>query len=314
MQLSFLEFGNVSEVKVNAHKIIENLFEFSAALDKMNAKRLWLGEHYGIDQRVSWFSPRQLLPLLLANTESLVIGSGGELINYHSPLHIAHDYILLSALFGDRVDLGMAKGTRLPAEVEDGVGYTVENWMESFHDKIEKVYSIIYEEDKRALTMPLEGVQTPNLWFLGPRRHDYPKIIDVKGNLALSLHHDNKLIEDPRVLLDYRDQFYERHGYYPQVLVSVACYCVDSESEKNMILKRLESSYMRNSIQVGALVDYAENIYERLVEISKIFGIDEVMIHNDSREIEEKNKVLRIFECCYNDQQKDLSENISVAI
>lgn len=302
MELSFLDFGNVSDKKVNSHLMIENLFSMAAQLDQLGCKRMWLGEHYGIDQRVSWFSPRQILPLLLANTEQMRIGSGGEIITYHSPLLLAHDYTFLSAIFGDRVDIGLAKSIKLPEKIEKGMCTYLDNPPETFIEKVEKIRLYLQNEEQHDILMPLVGVKKPKMWFLGTRRHRYDWLIDMEGNLAQSLHHAYQLLDDPGVLTDYQDQFEERHGYRPEVLLSVACYCVDSAAERARKIEELQSTYLKNSIDKGALIDSPENIYHRLVEIKEHFGLTEIMIHNDSREIEEKNRVLSIFE--YAAQQK----------
>ncbi|MCB0629974.1 MAG: LLM class flavin-dependent oxidoreductase [Saprospiraceae bacterium] len=296
MELSFLDFGNVSDKKINSHLMIENVFTLAARLDELGCKRLWLGEHYGIEQRVSWFSPRQILPLLLANTENMRIGSGGEIITYHSPLLLAHDYTFLSAVFGDRVDLGLAKSIKLPEKIEVGMCTHLDAPMDTFIEKVQKIHLYLQDESQHDILMPLVGVKKPQMWFLGTRRKDYDWIIEMEGNLALSLHHSHQLLEDPEVLTDYQEKFRDRHGYRPEILMSVACYCVGSEAERAAKISELKTTYLKNSIDRGALVDSPENIYHRLAEIKAHFGLTEVMIHNDSREIEEKNRVLSIFE------------------
>lgn len=305
MKLSFLDFGQTEKGSINAHKVIENLFSISAKLDELGCYRYWLGEHYEVTNDVSWFSPRIILPLILANTENLRVGAGGELIKYHAPLTLAHDYILLNALFNGRIDLGIAKGGKLPDNIEKEL-YVNDTSTAVFIEKIKKTAAYLNEDKTSEIQMPLQGTAKPQMWFLGAARNSFESIAKLKGNLSMSIFHKPQLLEDKNIARDYKEMFYNLNGYEPEVSVSVLCFCVNSEKEKQSVLKELKTRQTPEVIEKSTIVDSAENMFYRLQEISDLFGVDEILTHNDSNHLQEKNDILQLFEFA----QKYRNENI----
>ena len=54
-------------------------------------------------------SPELMIGQVAAATDGIRVGSGGVMLPNHSPLRVAEQFKVLSALFGDRIDLGIGR-------------------------------------------------------------------------------------------------------------------------------------------------------------------------------------------------------------
>ena len=85
-----------------------NTKELVKKLDKLGYHRYWFSEHHGMEQHASTV-PELLIANLAGVTENIRLGTGGTMIMHYSPLRVAEMFKTLSALAGDRVDLGLGR-------------------------------------------------------------------------------------------------------------------------------------------------------------------------------------------------------------
>ena len=76
--------------------------------ETLGYKRLWLAEHHNMDGIAS-SATAVLLGYILANTQSLKVGSGGIMLPNHAPLVVAEQFGTLATLYPDRVELGLGR-------------------------------------------------------------------------------------------------------------------------------------------------------------------------------------------------------------
>lgn len=74
--------------------------------------RYWVGEHH-LTPSLGSTSPMLLLSHLAARTGRIRLGVAASLVDFHPPLRVAEDAVLLSAISGGRTDLGL--GRSVPA-------------------------------------------------------------------------------------------------------------------------------------------------------------------------------------------------------
>lgn len=70
--------------------------------------RFWVAEHHS-DVALASGAPEILVAHIAANTQRIRVGSGGVLMPYHSPYHVAEQFNLLAALHPGRIDLGLGR-------------------------------------------------------------------------------------------------------------------------------------------------------------------------------------------------------------
>lgn len=80
------------------------------ATDKMGYRAFWVQEHHNT-QSFAGTAPEILIADLAARTQNLKLGSGGVMLPNYSPLKVAEQFALLSALNPGRIELGLGRAT-----------------------------------------------------------------------------------------------------------------------------------------------------------------------------------------------------------
>lgn len=82
--------------------------ELVETADRFGYQRYWVAEHHNMPA-VASTSPAIELMHLGQRTTRIRLGSGGVMLPNHAPLAVAEQFALLSAVFGDRIDLGIGR-------------------------------------------------------------------------------------------------------------------------------------------------------------------------------------------------------------
>ncbi|MFD6446357.1 MsnO8 family LLM class oxidoreductase [Promicromonospora sp. NPDC060204] len=90
--------------------------ERAVSAERLGYHRFWVAEHHAVPGIAS-ASPPVLLGALGAHTSTIRIGSGGVMLPHHQPLVVAEQFLMLDALYPDRVDLGVGRTLGFTAPV-----------------------------------------------------------------------------------------------------------------------------------------------------------------------------------------------------
>lgn len=107
MKLSILCQSPVSEGMSPADAVRETV-ALARLADRAGYERFWVAEHHS-DLALASGAPEVMVAHLAAVTERIRVGSGGVLMPYHSPFHVAEQFNLLAALHPGRIDLGLGR-------------------------------------------------------------------------------------------------------------------------------------------------------------------------------------------------------------
>lgn len=107
MKLSILCQSPVREGQSPAEAIRETV-ALAQLADAQGYERFWVAEHHS-DCALASGAPEILVAHLAAVTGRIRVGSGGVLMPYHSPFHVAEQFNLLAALHPGRIDLGLGR-------------------------------------------------------------------------------------------------------------------------------------------------------------------------------------------------------------
>jgi luciferase family oxidoreductase group 1 len=77
-------------------------------VEMLGFARFWIAEHHAMGG-VASTAPEVLIGCVAARTSQLRIGSGGVLLPNHRPIHVAEQFLTLSALYPGRIDLGIGR-------------------------------------------------------------------------------------------------------------------------------------------------------------------------------------------------------------
>jgi len=89
-------------------RALHDTIDLARNADRLGFARYWLAEHHG-GAMVTSSSPELMIGQVAAATSGIRVGSGGVMLPNHSPLRVAEQFKVLSALFPDRIDLGIGR-------------------------------------------------------------------------------------------------------------------------------------------------------------------------------------------------------------
>ncbi|MFN8112660.1 MAG: LLM class flavin-dependent oxidoreductase [Solirubrobacterales bacterium] len=105
--VSVLDLSPVVSGSTEAQALRDTI-ELARHADRLGYERYWLAEHHG-GAMVASSSPELMIGQVAAATDGIRVGSGGVMLPNHSPLRVAEQFKVLSALFEDRIDLGIGR-------------------------------------------------------------------------------------------------------------------------------------------------------------------------------------------------------------
>jgi luciferase family oxidoreductase group 1 len=105
--VSVLDLSPVVSGSTEAQALRDTI-ELARHADRLGYARYWLAEHHG-GAMVASSSPELMIGQVAAATTGIRVGSGGVMLPNHSPLRVAEQFKVLSALFEDRIDLGIGR-------------------------------------------------------------------------------------------------------------------------------------------------------------------------------------------------------------
>ena len=107
MKISVLDQSPVSEDSTGA-AALHNTLDLARLADDLGYERYWVAEHHGTPM-LACANPEVMIAAIGQLTKRIRIGSGGVMLPHQSPLKVAETFSILSALFPDRVDLGLGR-------------------------------------------------------------------------------------------------------------------------------------------------------------------------------------------------------------
>ncbi|WP_167199230.1 LLM class flavin-dependent oxidoreductase [Brevibacterium pigmentatum] len=107
MKLSILDLVPVRTGQTTADSFAASKQIIDTA-DKLEFTRYWVAEHHNMPSIASTMPGPELMHLG-QGTQQIRLGSGGVMLPNHAPLAVAELFALLSAVYGDRIDLGIGR-------------------------------------------------------------------------------------------------------------------------------------------------------------------------------------------------------------
>ncbi len=115
MHLNILDQCPIPEGS-SAGDALRNTLDLARRADQLGYGRYWLAEHHGTPG-LACNSPEVMIGPVAAATSRLRVGSGGVMLPHYSPLKVAENFSMLSALFPGRIDLGIGRAPGTSASV-----------------------------------------------------------------------------------------------------------------------------------------------------------------------------------------------------
>jgi luciferase family oxidoreductase group 1 len=231
-RVGVLDFCRVFDGKDYAGTIW-NTLELAPRVEEFGYERYWLSEHHTADTAHS--SPEILLGILAGLTTRIRVGTAGILLRFHNPLRVAKDFRVLTAVYPDRIDLGLARGG-IPEPIRSllGAGSQVDI---AYEDKVRDLLSYLHGTGAIAAT-PI-GVPPPEVWVLGSQSTSMTIAAKNGTCFCLALFLDRAGQPDLRNVIDeYRRDFIPSTGLVqPQWSIAVAGVCADTTEKAHQLVE-----------------------------------------------------------------------------
>lgn len=270
LHFSILELVPVRDDKTIAFSL-HHALELAQHAERLGYKRLWLAEHHNMDGIAS-SATAVLLGYLLANTQTLKLGSGGIMLPNHAPLVVAEQFGTLATLYPDRVELGLgrAPGTdqftmralrRGRQETEDQFPQDVLEILQYFKSP---------EPSQRIVATPGQNTQVP-VWLLGSSLFSAQLAAHLGLPYSFASHFAPRMLEQAIQL--YRENFKpSEYLQKPYVSMGVPTVVADTDEEAQFLST---SAYQRvlgiirgQSLKLKAPVASMDNLWSPMEKMS----------------------------------------------
>ncbi|MFJ3404768.1 MsnO8 family LLM class oxidoreductase [Promicromonospora sp. NPDC090134] len=219
--------------------------ERAMAAERLGYHRFWVAEHHAVPGIAS-ASPPVLLGALGARTSRIRIGSGGVMLPHHQPLVVAEQFLMLDALYPDRVDLGVGRTLGFTAPVRRALRHGSDA-PDTFPEDIEELRDHL--DGTAAITARPAAARIVPVYVLATGRG-----LAVAAGLGLPVVIGGPVLDSPALpeaLAAYRREFRPSpRAPEPSVTVSLDVLVADTDAEARE-LALPEAWAMARSRQTG---------------------------------------------------------------
>ncbi|WP_043496815.1 MsnO8 family LLM class oxidoreductase [Georgenia sp. SUBG003] len=294
--LSLLDRSRTRAGEPDALALLSTI-ERARLAEELGYHRFWVAEHHGVPG-IAGGSPAVLAAAVAARTSRIRVGSGGVMLPNHAPIVVAEQFAVLESLHPGRIDLGVGRSLGFSAPVRAELRAHDAD-AERFLDDVAAVRDFL---DGRGKVTAMPRVTTPPPVFLlaGGRG------LSLAARAGLPVAVGGPALDEPGPLESYRRDV-RAAGGEPHVIASVMVMIADSEEEARDLLLpeawamvasrstgafppleavrpvRARSLTPKQSAGVeqflrGAVYGTAEQVGERLAELVRRTGADEIMV------------------------------------
>ena len=170
-RLSDIKFSTLDLVPVrengSAAQSLRNSLDLAQHVEKFGYNRFWVAEHHNMDGIAS-SATAVLLGYILANTQSIRVGSGGIMLPNHAPLVVAEQFGTLATLYPNRVELGLGRAPGTDQHTMRALRRGRQETEDQFPRDILEILSYFddAQPNQRITATPGQGTHVP-VWLLG---------------------------------------------------------------------------------------------------------------------------------------------------
>lgn len=295
---------------ISGHSVADAVaatLELAQAADDLGYHRYWCAEHHG-SHGLANPAPEIMVGRIAAATQRMRVGSGGVMLPYYSPWKVAEQFLMLEALFPNRIDLGLGRAPGSDRRTSQAVAGG-QPLSDQFPQQVQELTWLLSGQlpeghPYRGLLLQPQVATRPELWMLGSS--------DFGGRLAAQLgirfcfaHFINADYGD-QVCRFYREYFQPGYEAKPYSAVALFVVCADTEQEAEDLsaavdLRRLNQAYGHNvpipTVEEAKAMQYSpqdmqviegerprniigtpEKVAARMLKLKEQFVADEIVV------------------------------------
>ena len=238
LRLSVLDQSPITQGSTGGDAL-RNSIDLARYTGQLGYTRYWVAEHHGTPM-LACASPEVLISAIGAATSRIRVGSGGVMLPHYSPLKVAENFSMLTAMYGERIDLaiGRAPGSdplTAFALQRDRRTAGPDDFPEQLAELLGYVNDTMPVTHRFARLAKLPGgAARPDVWLLGSSPQSgawaaeiglpyaFADFINPVGGVDIAAH--------------YREHYVPSHAHpEPRVIAAIWALCADTDEEANRL-------------------------------------------------------------------------------
>ena len=296
---------------IDGHSVADAIaatVELAQLADDLGYTRYWCAEHHGL-RGVSNPCPEVMLARLGSVTKRIRLGSGGVMLPYYSPFKVAEQFMMLEALFPNRIDLGVGRAPGGDMRTAQAVAAGDYNRGDIFPQQVADLVGLMNgtlpaDHIAQGVLLQPQIDTRPQLWVLGSS--EFGGLLAAQLGIRFAFAHFINAHFGHQVAHDYRERFKAGTEAQPYLAAAVFVICADTEQEaadleKAVDLRRVQMAYGLNApiptIEQGLAQEYGgreqlvidrekprsiigtpEQVTERMLALQEQFQADELVV------------------------------------
>jgi luciferase family oxidoreductase group 1 len=296
---------------IDGHSVADAIaatIELAQLADDLGYTRYWCAEHHGL-RGVSNPCPEVMLARLGSVTRRIRLGSGGVMLPYYSPFKVAEQFMMLEALFPNRIDLGVGRAPGGDMRTSQAVAAGDYNRGDIFPQQVADLVGVMkgtlpVDHIAQGVLLQPQVETRPQLWVLGSS--EFGGLLAAQLGIRFAFAHFINAHFGHQVAHAYRERFKAGNEAQPYLAAAVFVICADTEQEaadleKAVDLRRVQMAYGLNApipnIEQGLAQEYGEReqlvidrekprsiigtpeqVTERMLALQEQFQADELVV------------------------------------
>jgi luciferase family oxidoreductase group 1 len=250
-----------------------------------------------------------MLARLGSVTQRIRLGSGGVMLPYYSPFKVAEQFMMLEALFPNRIDLGVGRAPGGDMRTAQAVAAGDYNRGDIFPQQVADLVGVMkgtlpVDHIAQGVLLQPQVETRPQLWVLGSS--EFGGLLAAQLGIRFAFAHFINAHFGHQVAHAYRERFKAGNEAQPYLAAAVFVICADTEQEaadleKAVDLRRVQMAYGLNApipnIEQGLAQEYGEReqlvidrekprsiigtpeqVTERMLALQEQFQADELVV------------------------------------
>ncbi len=240
--LGILDMSPLLE-QASAEEALERSAQLAIAAERWGYGRFWLSEHHDMTQ-LACTAPEILIAHIGARTSSIRLGSGAVLLPHYSPMKVAETFRMLSALYPDRIDLGIGRAPGGSAHAAIGMSGNYLAHVAEMPELVRDLRHLLEDrytvEEVSVMARPL-SVYTPELWMLGTNNKS--AALAAEHGAGYVFGHFMSTSDGQAAIAQYREQFKPSLSQTePRVILAIKVIAASTEQEAQMLYAQWKQS------------------------------------------------------------------------
>lgn len=283
---------------------IHNTVSLAKRCDELGYHRFWVAEHHS-DKALASGAPEVMVSHLAAVTKRIRVGSGGVLMPFHSPYHVAEQFNLLAALSPGRIDLGLGRSGGSEGHAPQALGVRNRDSFAALDELLRWLGESPSPYPDTFASPPIHPSSSAEPWVLGTS----PASAQFAGERGLPYAFGGFL--DPRSMVPsltaYHQHFQPGWCKSPKVMLGWYVQAAETEEQAALLTKSSELWFIRSFLRginapfpgedavaqaiygpmeqmavqfrrAHALVGTGEQVREGLKQLQQRYAVDEFML------------------------------------